>query len=217
MGRCRGRGHGRSPIGSRGVWRQQTPEPAVSAGQPSFTGGPPLRQGTDMNITRAIAVAACGLGLASCGSMSPNFDFFASKPANTVLTVESNPPGADASASVGGSCRTPCTLSVPAAGDLTVSYALNGYAPQTLPVRSVPTSSNSFFSSPSARLDPNPVFAELQKLAPPPKPPPPVRRRPRPPSPPPPPAVAQPMQPLPPPPGGGFGPPPNTFTPGPIR
>ena len=171
-----------------------------------------------MNMTRTIAVVACGVGLAGCGSLSPSLDFFASKPDGSILTIESNPPGADANTSIGGACRTPCTLMVPTAGDFNVSYALSGYAPQTLSVRSVPTPGGNFFSAPTARLEPNPVFADLQKLAPPPKPPPPVRRRPRPP-PPPPAAVAQPiqpmqpMQPLPPPPGGGFGPPPNTFTP----
>src|SRR5262249_11480601 len=43
--------------------------------------------------------------------------------------------GADARTSQGQSCRTPCELTVPSGGEMTVSYALNGYQPQTLQVR----------------------------------------------------------------------------------
>jgi len=105
-------------------------------------GGIQRRQDTDMNITRAIAVVACSLGLAACSSWTtswmPSFELLSSKPATATLTIESDPPGADASISTDASCRTPCSLAVPVADAFTVSYALSGYLPQTVPVRPLP-------------------------------------------------------------------------------
>jgi hypothetical protein len=132
-----------------------------------------------MNMIRAIAVAACGFGLASCTSMMPSFDLGASRPATTNLTIESDPPGAEARTSLGAICRTPCTLAVPAANEFTVSYTLDGYLPQTLSVRPAPREGSGSFdrrqdtidfkenggrytTSAPPRLDPNPVFAELR-------------------------------------------------------
>ena len=37
----------------------------------------------------------------------------------------------EARTSLGGLCRTPCTQQVPVANEFTVSYALNGYTPQS--------------------------------------------------------------------------------------
>ena len=97
------------------------------------------RQDTDMNMTRAIAVVACSLGLAACSSSwMPSSELFSSKSATATLTIESDPPGADASISTDASCRTPCSLAVPVADAFTVSYALSGYLPQTVPVRPLP-------------------------------------------------------------------------------
>jgi hypothetical protein len=144
-----------------------------------------------MNMIRAIAVAACGFGLASCTSMMPSFDLGASRPATTNLAIESDPPGAEARASLGGTCRTPCTLAVPVANEFTVSYTLDGYLPQTVSVRPAPRDGGRrqdtqdvfdfkenggiYVSGAPPRLDPNPVFAELRPAVPPPKPP--ARRR----------------------------------------
>ena len=50
------------------------------------------------------------------------------------LTIESDPPGADAKTSLGASCRTPCMIPVAADREFTVSYALNGYLPQVVTV-----------------------------------------------------------------------------------
>ncbi len=55
-------------------------------------------------------------------------------PANVSLTIESDPPGADAKTSIGPSCRTPCMIPVPADREFTVNYSLNGYLPQIVPV-----------------------------------------------------------------------------------
>ena len=117
-----------------------------------------LERDTDMNMTRAIAVVACSLGLAACSSWAtswmPSFELLSSKPATATLTIESDPPGADASISTGASCRTPCSLAVPLA-DALVSYELTGYLPQTVPVR--PLSGEST----ATQFDPNPVFVDV--------------------------------------------------------
>jgi hypothetical protein len=89
------------------------------------------------------------------------------------LTIESDPPGADAKTSLGPSCRTPCMVPVSASQPFTVSYALNGYMPQTIevvprvpePARFDPEAS---MSSSGPDLSPNPVFAQLQPAPPPP-------------------------------------------------
>jgi hypothetical protein len=141
-----------------------------------------------MTMTRIIAVAACGLGLASCSSWSlswPSFDSIKSKPATTNLTIESDPPGAEARTSQGMTCRTPCTLAVPVADEFAVSYALNGYMPQSVTVR--PQHPASTFSldgvtGATPTIEPNPVFVELKPSAPPPKPPAPKPKKKRPPA-----------------------------------
>jgi hypothetical protein len=165
-------------------------------------------------MTRAIAVVACSLGLAACSSWNtswmPSFEVFSSKPAVATLTIESDPPGAEAHTSIGGTCRTPCSLPVQVSDEFTVSYALTGYMPQTVPVRPLPGESSVFGSGSPTQFDPNPVFAALQPAAPA-KPPPPKRRK-RP-------ATAAAPRPIEPPPSmGGFAPPPGTFSPpGTIR
>jgi hypothetical protein len=88
--------------------------------------------------------------------------FMKSAPAATTMQFESEPAGAEAKTSFGQSCRTPCTLAV-SANDFSVSFALPGYQPQTVPVRVVTSADG---DSDSARLVPNPVFVELQPMAP---------------------------------------------------
>jgi len=98
----------------------------------------------------------------------PSLDFFKSAPATEVLRVESEPPGADARTTQGQSCRTPCELTVPSGGELSVSFALNGYQPQTLQVHAETPGGASYGEGGSApRLQPNPVYAELQPARPP--------------------------------------------------
>jgi hypothetical protein len=78
-----------------------------------------------------------------------------------------------ASASNGGICQTPCSLSVPVTDAFTVTYTLDGYLPQTVSVRPVPVDKSALIDMTPARLEPNPVLAEL-KPAPPPAPEPPL-------------------------------------------
>src|SRR5689334_18400862 len=126
--------------------------------------GPFQWGGSTMN--RAIAVMACGFALAACSMSMPGLDLFKSGPATEVLRVESEPPGADARTSEGQSCRTPCELTVPSGGEMSVSYALNGYQPMTLQVRPE-APPQSYGEGGSVRLQPNPVYAELQPVRPP--------------------------------------------------
>jgi hypothetical protein len=120
-------------------------------------------------MTRVLAVTACSFALAACSMSMPSMDFFKSTPPTEVLRVESEPPGADARTSQGQSCRTPCELTVQSGGEMSVSFALNGYQPQTVQVRPdvAPASSSYSDSGSSNRLQPNPVYAELQSVKPP--------------------------------------------------
>ena len=97
----------------------------------------------------------------------PSMDFFRSGPATEVLRIESEPPGADARTAEGQSCRTPCELTVPATGEVAISFALQGYNPQTINVRAEAPAAASYAEASPARMQPNPVYAELTPSAPP--------------------------------------------------
>jgi hypothetical protein len=111
---------------------------------------------------RVIAVTACGFILAACSMSMPSLDFLKSTPSTEQLRIESEPPGADATTSQGQTCRTPCELTVPTtSGELSVTFALNGYQQMTVPVRPDGPGGG------AQRLQPNPVYAELQPMNPP--------------------------------------------------
>jgi hypothetical protein len=123
-----------------------------------------------------VRVCAIGSALltAGCSSWTPSWDWVPSSLSgggNVSLTIESDPPGADAKTSLGPSCRTPCMLPVPADREFTVNYSLNGYVPQVVPVR--PRSVENFRSdgdvggAPTAEVAPNPVYAQLEPAPPP--------------------------------------------------
>src|SRR5712672_3178892 len=111
-------------------------------------------------MTRVVAVTACSFVLAACSMSMPSLDIFKSTPTTEVLRIESEPPGADARTSQGQTCRTPCELAVSADAELAVTVQMTGYQQQTLPIRADgPRDSLS-------RLQPNPVYVELQPSAP---------------------------------------------------
>jgi hypothetical protein len=92
---------------------------------------------------------------------------FKSAPPTVQVRLESNPPGADANTSLGPSCKTPCSVSVPAPNaPFTVNYALNKYQPVSVPVNVIKNPGD-FTTPASVTTDPNPVFAELQPAVPP--------------------------------------------------
>jgi len=114
-------------------------------------------------MSRVIAVVACGLTVAACSASMPSLNFLSSSPPTEAVRFESEPPGAEVKTSSGQTCRTPCELTVQAAPELSASYALNGYQPQTVSLRTEPGSGFS-----SARLAPNPVYVELRAAVTPP-------------------------------------------------
>jgi hypothetical protein len=82
----------------------------------------------------------------------PSLSFLSSSPPTESLRLESDPPGAEVKTSSGQTCRTPCELSVKVAPELSATFALNGYQPQTVSVR----------SDAGSKLAPNPVYVELR-------------------------------------------------------
>jgi hypothetical protein len=91
---------------------------------------------------------------------------FKTEPQTLTLQFESEPQGAEVKTSGGQTCRTPCALAVPAA-ELTASFTLKGFKPQTIPVKLVPADFTMDDKSP--RFMPSPVYAELEAAGPPPK------------------------------------------------
>lgn len=136
------------------------------------TAGRPWRRvGVGMRRAgRVIAIATLCVGAAGCSSSPswwPSFDigFPSSKPTATTIQMESEPPGAEARTSVGPSCRTPCSLNVATTAEFSVTFALEGYLPQTVSV--VPAPSGDPREAGGLRFDPNPVYAQLEPAPPP--------------------------------------------------
>lgn len=134
-------------------------------------------------MSRVIAVVACGLALSACNSgfmqglpslpnlpSLPSFDsgsLFGPQP--VTVKVETSPVGAEATSSVGGNCRTPCSLVVKTTRDFVVNVALPGYQPQAVPVKVLSPEDARFVSDGSAREarpDPDQVYAELKPIEP---------------------------------------------------
>jgi hypothetical protein len=116
---------------------------------------------------RRIAIVIAGSALAAgCGSFSPGDYLPSFGGAGYPLKLESDPPGAEARTSLGQSCRTPCTVAVPASGDFAVTFALAGYESQTVPVSIVQSSGQGSDYSTAVQLNPNPVEVQLEPAAP---------------------------------------------------
>jgi hypothetical protein len=86
--------------------------------------------------------------------------FHSSPPPPTALQFESDPAGADVRTAQGQTCLTPCSLTVPPENQ-SVSFAKNGYLPQTVQV-TVRMPEHGMFDSPPPDIQPNPVAVVLQ-------------------------------------------------------
>jgi hypothetical protein len=118
-------------------------------------------------MRRVIVIAVAGASLAGCSSFS--MDAFKPTPPTVQVQLESVPSGAEARTSLGPSCKTPCSVAVPAPdAGFSVTYTLNKFQPATVPVQVIRVPGD--FSTPAlTNIDPNPVVAELQPAGPPPK------------------------------------------------
>jgi hypothetical protein len=109
---------------------------------------------------RVIAIVGGALALAACSSSDFNLDALKPAPGADTVRFESEPPGAEAKTSNGQTCRTPCALALPTDAPLTVTFALNGYLPESETIEPVAQT-----GSPPA-LRPNPVMVELTPAPP---------------------------------------------------
>jgi hypothetical protein len=113
----------------------------------------------------AAVVGAMGIALAGCASSSapswmPSWmTITPPAPPLQPLQFESTPAGADVSTLQGQTCKTPCSLALPLTNQ-TVTFALNGYVSQTVPVSVLN----------STAFTPNPIEVTLQTVPKPGKP-----------------------------------------------
>jgi hypothetical protein len=114
---------------------------------------------------RVLAIAGCALALAACSSTSDWMNLSGLKPGPVLDTVsfESEPPGAEAKASNGQTCRTPCSLALPVETPLTVTFTLTGYVPASEKLDTIQETGE------PPRFGPNPVVVELTPAPPPPR------------------------------------------------
>ena len=118
-------------------------------------------------MRRVIAIAVTGASLAGCSSFS--LDSFKPAPPLVKVALESVPPGADATTSLGPACKTPCSVQVPAPdAGFSVTFAMPRFETVTVPVQVIRTPGD-FASPPTTIIEPSPVFAELKPAGPPPK------------------------------------------------
>jgi hypothetical protein len=130
----------------------------------------PERDGLAM-MYRVIAIVCAGIALAACESnpewmKTPDWakmPDFKVEPATESVRLESEPPGAEAKASNGQSCRTPCALNLSSAGAATVTFTLGGYQPDSEKLDLVAMGDG------TSQLRPNPLLVELTPLPPQPK------------------------------------------------
>jgi hypothetical protein len=111
---------------------------------------------------RVLTIVGGALALAACSSTPDWMNLDGLKPSPILDTVrfESEPPGAEAKAANGQSCRTPCALALPVNASMTVTFTLNGYQPESETIEPV-----SATGSPT-QFRPNPVTVELTPAPP---------------------------------------------------
>jgi hypothetical protein len=123
-----------------------------------------------VRLVVAAATVALGTALAGCSgssvSMPEWLTYKPPPPPTQALQFESAPPGAEVRSVQGQTCRTPCSLALPLTNQ-SVTFAMNGYVPQTVPVEVRQTERAAFDNSmPAADFSPNPVEVALQTAKP---------------------------------------------------
>ena len=108
-------------------------------------------------IHRFLAVIGSAAALAACSSDMAGFK---SGPFLDTVSLESEPPGAEAKASNGQTCRTPCSLAMPVDASASITFTLNGYQPETEKLEVITSTGE------PPRLRPNPMVVELSPGAP---------------------------------------------------
>src|SRR5262249_21806422 len=108
-------------------------------------------------IYRFLAVIGGAAALAACSSDMAGFK---SGPFLDTVSLESEPPGAEAKASNGQTCRTPCSLALPVDASASITFTLNGYQPATENLEAIPSTGE------PPTLPTNPVVVELPPGAP---------------------------------------------------
>ena len=108
-------------------------------------------------IHRFLAVIGSAAALAACSS---DMSGLKSGAFLDTVSLESEPPGAEAKASNGQTCRTPCALALPADASSSVTFTLNGYQPETEKLEAITSTGE------PPRLRPNPVVVELSPATP---------------------------------------------------
>lgn len=118
--------------------------------------------GTLNMMKRVLVIVGCAFTLAACSSSSDwaSMDALKSGPSLDTVSLESEPPGAEAKASNGQTCRTPCSLALPVDAASSVTFSLNGYQPETERLEAIQSTGE------PPRLRPNPVVVELTPAAP---------------------------------------------------
>ena len=108
-------------------------------------------------IHRFLAVIGSAAALAACSS---DMSGLKSGAFLDTVSLEFEPPGAEAKASNGQTCRTPCALALPADASSSVTFTLNGFQPETEKLEAITSTGE------PPRLRPNPVVVELSPAAP---------------------------------------------------
>src|SRR5262245_17520028 len=106
---------------------------------------------------RVLAIIGGAFALAACSSTS---DWgFKPGPSLDTVSLESEPPGAEAKASNGQTCRTPCALALPVDAASSITFTLTGYQLETERLEAITSTGE------PPRLRPNPVVVELTPAA----------------------------------------------------
>src|ERR1700730_7955482 len=121
----------------------------------------------------AVLLTGCLIGAAGQLADDPDAPWIPGLPISNsfagIVELDPDPPGAEATTSWGGACRTPCSLEVSAEGPFTVTFTHEGYESSTIEVKI----QHARMGVSERKFAPNPVVAQLAAVAkaPPPAPP----------------------------------------------